>query len=521
MAMGVKGPPPLTLRRDLAEAPRAKAGRCGAWTIHLLVLAGPAYADGDLRLVDAVQKKDTATARSLLNGTPPRERVDVNAAQNDGATALHWAAHWDDVEMAELLIRAGANVNAANDYGITALALACTNRNSALVQKLLEARANPDAAQTTGVTPLMECARTGSIAAVRSLLTRGASVHATHARTGQTALMWAAAGKHTDIVKLLIEHGAQVRARSKGGFTPLMFAAQSGDVDSARMLLDAGADLNEATPEHGSALVVASASGHEALGMFLIDKGADLNAADGTGITALHNAAQRGLTALIGVRYDDLYRVHPPSMPELAKALLARGTNVNARIAANDTRGPDGTPFAMKGATPYFLAAVAGDGSLMRLLGRSGADPRLTAEGGITPLMAAARSACTGSCEYRGANAEVDEAAAAAALEAVKVAVELGADLNAANEDGQTAMHMAAFTGADGVVQFLADNGATVDVQDKHGETPWSMAAGLSPVLRYRGQYGTHESTAKLLLKLGARPVTQRELDARAAAPPQ
>jgi ankyrin repeat protein len=175
----------------------------------------------------------------------------------------------------------------------------------------------------------------------------------------------------------------------------------------------------------------------------------------------------------------------------------------------------------MKGATPYFLAAVAGDGSLMRLLGRSGADPRLTAEGGITPLMAAARSACTGSCEYRGANAEVDEAAAEAALEAVKVAVELGADVNAANEDGQTAMHMAAFSGADGVVQFLADNGATVDGQDKRGETPWSMAAGLSPVLRYRGQYGTHESTAKLLLKLGARPVTQEELDARAAARPQ
>jgi ankyrin repeat protein len=119
----------------------------------------------------------------------------------------------------------------------------------------------------------------------------------------------------------------------------------------------------------------------------------------------------------------------------------------------------------MKGATPYFLAAVAGDASLMRLLGKSGADPRLTAEGGATPLMAAARSACTGSCEFRGANLEVNEGAAEAALEAVKAAVELGADVNAANEDGQTAMHMAAFTGADGVVQVLADHGASVDVQ--------------------------------------------------------
>jgi len=197
---------------------------------------------------------------------------------------------------------------------------------------------------------------------------------------------------------------------------------------------------------------------------------------------------------------------------------LARGANPNARITANDTRGPDGTPFTMKGATPYFLAAVAGDASLMRLLGRSGADPRLTAEGGATPLIAAARSACTGSCEFRGANLDVDEAAAEAALEAVKVAMELGADVNAANEDGQTAMHMAAFTGADGAVQFLADRGANVEVQDKRGETPWSMAAGLSTVLRYRGQYGSHESTAALLVKLGARPITQEELDARAPA---
>jgi ankyrin repeat protein len=486
---------------------------CGVWIIPLLVVAAPVYAQRDLRLVDAIQKRDMATARSLL-----KQRIGVNTARDDGATALHWAAHWDDIETAEFLIRAGANVNAANDYGVTALALACTNRSDALVEKLLAARANPNTAQMTGVTPLMECARTGALAGVKSLLARRASVHAAHAKTGQTALMWAVAGKHPELVKLLIEHGADVRTGSKGGFTPLMFAARSGDEDSARILLEAGAAVNDATPEHGTALVVASAGGHERLAMFLLDKGADPDAADRNGITALHNAVQRGLTALIGVRYDDSYRLQPPNMPDLAAALLARGANPNVRITANDTRGPDGTPFTMKGATPYFLAAVAGDASLMRLLGKSGADPRLTAEGGATALMAAARSACTGSCEFSGANLEVDETAAAAALDAVKVAVELGADVNAANGDGLTAMHMAAFTGADGVVQFLADHGASVDVQDTRGETPWSMAAGLSPVLRYRGQYGSHESTATLLLKLGARPVTEEELAARAAA---
>jgi ankyrin repeat protein len=382
----------------------------------------------------------------------------------------------------------------------------------------LQARADPNVAQATGATPLMECARTGTVGGVKSLLDRGASVHAAHAKTGQTALMWAVAARRPEIVELLIGRGADVRASSKVGFTPLLFAARSGDGDSTRMLLDAGADVNEATPEEGTALVVASASGHEAVAVYLLDRGADPNAADRFGITALHNAVQRGLTALIGVRFDDSYRLQPPNMPNLVKALLARGADPNPQIKANDTRGPDGTPFAMRGATPYFLAAVSGDASVMRLLGQGGADPRRAASGGITPLMAAARSACTGSCEFSGGNLEVDPAAAAAALEAVTAAVELGADVNTTNDDGQTAMHMAAFTGADAVVQFLAGRGAAVDLQDRRGETPWSMAAGLSPVLRHRGTYGSHESTAKLLEKLGARPVTQEEIEARAAA---
>lgn len=459
----------------------------GVIAIALLIAAVPVCAQTDPRLVDA------------------------------SATELHWAVHRDDAALVELLIRAGANVNAANEYGVTALALACTNRSIVVVEQLLAARANPNAAQTTGVTPLMECARTGAVAGAAALLARGASVDAAHARTGQTALMWAAAGQHPEVVRLLIDKGASVRSRSKGGFTPLMFAARAGDEASARMLLAAGADVNDASPEHGSALTVASAGGHERLAMLLLERGANPNVADRNGITPLHNAVQRGLTLLVGMRFDESYRLQPPNMPDLAAALLTRGANPNARIAANDTRGPDGTPFAMRGATPYFLAAVSGDAPLMRLLGSRGADPRLGADGGATPLLAAARSACTGSCEFQGANLDVDPIAAAAALDAVQVAVELGADIDAANEDGQTAMHMAAFTGADGVVQFLADRGAVVDVQDARGETPWSMAAGLSTVLRYRGQYGTHESTAALLVKLGANPVTQDELDARAA----
>ena len=486
--------------------------------IVFVFFVAPGTAAPKSELADAAQRRDREAMRALLNRTPP-DRIDVNATQGDGATALHWAAHWNDIETVELLIRAGANVNAANDYGVTPLTLACTNRGAAVVEKLLVARASPDAAQITGVTPLMECARTGTVDGVKSLLARGASVRAVHSRTGQHALMWAIDGRHAEIVKLLIDGGADARAPSKSGFTPLMFAARSGDVDSARMLLDAGARMDDRTVDYGTALVVASAGGHERLAIFLLDRGADPHAADKYGITALHNAMQRGLTSLVGTRYDAAYRVQPPNMPELATALLARGANPNARIAANDPRGPDGTPFTMKGATPYFLAAVSGDAPMMRLLAAHGADARLTAEGDVTPLIAAARSACTGSCEYQAANRTiVDEATAQASLEAVKAAVEHGADVNAVNEEGYTAMHMAAFSGVDRLVQFLADHGAKVDVENRLGETPWSMAAGLSPVLRYRGQYGSHESTANLLLKLGAHTTTQDEVDSRAGA---
>jgi len=264
----------------------------------------------------------------------------------------------------------------------------------------------------------------------RPLNKRG-SVAATHTRSGQTALMWAIDGRHSAVVGLLLEHGGDGRTPSKGGFTPLMFAARSGDLDSASLLLDAGVNVDAGTRDAGTPLVVAAASGHEALAIFLLERGANPNAADGNGITVLHNAAQRGLTSLVGTRYDDSYRVQPPNMLQLAKALLARNANPNARIAANDPRGPDRTPFTMKDATPFFLAAVSGDAALMRLLGASGTDPRLTAENGVTPLIAAARSACTGSCEFKasGANLELDPATEQAALEAVKVALEFGADV--------------------------------------------------------------------------------------------
>jgi ankyrin repeat protein len=355
--------------------------------------------------------------------------------------------------------------------------------------------------------------------------------------------MWALAAKHANVAGLLVERGANVDARSKtksglevavrynaggvadqlpyrepkGGFTPLLFAAQQGDIESARMLLAAGADLEDAAPEDGTPLLVASASGHEALAIFFLERGANPNAVDGFGIAPLHYAMAKGVAALLGIRFDQSYRQHPPNMPELAKALLARGADPNARVTRGFKLGPDGIPFSMVGATPFFLATVSADANLMRVLAAAGADHRVGPGDGATPLIAAAMAACSGTCAFAGANRDNEEDARNA-LEAVQVVVELGADVNEVNPDGQTAMHAAAFTGADAIVQFLADHGAQVDLPDKRGETPWTMAAGISPTANNQGLYGSHQSTADLLQKLGAKPMTREEMLSRMPA---
>jgi ankyrin repeat protein len=300
----------------------------------------------------------------------------------------------------------------------------------------------------------------------------------------------------------LLEHGADFSTPASGGFTPLLFAARSGDVDTARLLLKAGADPDEATPEHGSSLVIASASGHEDLALYLVEQGADPNVVDQHGITPLHHAVGGGLALLDAVVYDPVYRRSPRNQPKLAAALLAAGADPNARIAKNRLLGPENYPFSMVGATPLLLAAASADVPLMLLLEKAGADARINTREGITPLIAAAWYTCTGTCAYKGGGNVADPAKIALSLQAVKEAIRMGVDVNAVNEDGRTAMHMAAFTGADAVVLYLADHGAALNVRDKLGETPWSMASGLSP--GSLGNYGTHESTAALLARLGA-----------------
>jgi uncharacterized protein len=460
--------------------------------VAVLTVGSVGAASGDLRLVEAARDGDEAAVRTLLEA-----RTDVNEAQPDGVTALHWAAQRDDLAMAELLLQRGAKVDAANDYGITSLSLACTNGSAVMVERLLKAGANPNATQQSGETVLMTCSRTGNAEAVKKLLVQGADARATESRSGQTALMWAVSEKHAKVVGALVEHGADIRAHSQGGFTPLLFAARVGDLESTRILLAAGADLKETTSDGMSVLLMAAASGHEELSIFLLEKGADPNATDRAGMTALHYAVQKGISTINRVErlYYNSY-LFRPNMLELTKALLARGANPNARLSKNPQKFSG--VLTLAGATPFFLAAAVGDVNVMRVLAAGGADPLLTVENNTTPLMVAAGIG-------RHGTREAEESRNA--QEAVKLAVELGANVNAVNKDGETALHGAAYAGEDDIIRFLAQKGAHLDAKDKYGQTPWSIAEGIVPptLLKHKEKpLGSRQSSARLLRNLGS-----------------
>ena len=466
-------------------------------------LAAPVMAAARAALADAAEQRDKAQVSTLL-----RTGADVNAAQVDGTTALHWAAYHEDAETVALLIKAGANVNAVNRYGVPPLAQACTSGNAAIVKLLLDAGADPNSTMKGGETVLMLAARSGSLDAVKALLARDASTKVRE-RRGQTALMWAAAEGHTAVVRALIEAGADLNAKVDSGFTPFLFAVREGHLDTVRALLAAGADVNEMTqpPPGGgaagrrpgaSALSLAVQNAHFELAIALVEAGANPNDVR-SGFTPLHMMA--------GVRRPDSSDISDGaaaagsgrlSSLDFVREIVKRGANVNFRLPAGTPRYPStSSRVGTEGATPLLFAADRSDVPLMRLLLELSANPLLANAENTTPLLAAAGVGTAEPLEEAGEENE--------ALEAVNLLLDHGADINTVDNHGDTAMHGAAYNIYPLVVKLLADRGADPQVwknPNKFGRTPLFIAEGYTGRLP-RPDAPTIAAITKVMLAAG------------------
>ncbi len=468
-------------------------------------LATLAAAAARAPLADAAEQRDKTSIGKLLASAG----VDVNATQVDGTTALHWAAYHADAETAALLIQAGASVNTLNRYGVPPLAQACTNGNAAIVKLLLQAGADANATMKGGESVLMLAARSGNVEAVRALLARGANPKSRE-RLGQTALMWAAAEGHTAVVRALIEAGADLDATLDSGFKAFFFAVRGGHLDTARALLAAGADVKAMMQRSGklrrgqvsgpgtSPLMLAVKNGHFELAIALIDAGADPNDIR-TGFTPLHMIA--------GVRKPDSSDGSDPATPtglgrfssaDFVREIVKRGAKVNFRLPPGSPKQPaTSSSIGTDGATPFLIAADRGDVPLMRLLRELGADPLLPNSDNTTPLMAAAGVGTNEPQEEAGEESE--------AVEGVKMLLDLGADINTVDKNGDTVMHGAAYNISPLVVKLLAERGANPQIwkkPNKAGGTPLFIAEGYISRLP-RPDTPTIEAITKLMHAAG------------------
>ncbi len=434
-----------------------------------------------LSLADRAERADWDGVRAgLASAHGARGESMVDVAQADGTVALHWAAHHDHVATVRALLAAGARAGVTNHFGVAPLSLACANGSESVVRVLLEAGADPNTTMRGGETVLMTAARTGRLGAVGALLKRGALVAATD-RQGQTALMWAAAEGHADVVRRLLQAGADPRTRLKSGFTAFLFAAREGRLGAARALVEAGVDANDAIetergggrlPVRGmSALLLAVENGHFELALGLVKAGANPND-QRSGFTALHTVSWVRKPNL----GDDESGQPPPdgsgtvNSLEFVRRLVALGADVNAVLARGDSgKGK----LSLVGATPFLLAARTADLPLMKMLVELGADPLRTNAVGSTPLMAAAGLGCQAPTEEAGTEEEC--------VAAVRYLIARGADVDAIDVNGETAMHGAAYKNLPRVVQVLGEAGARPDVwlkKNRWGWTPLRIAEG-------------------------------------------
>jgi len=439
-------------------------------------------------LIEAVKAGDAALVRALLDQD---EGAGPNVAAADGTTSLHWAVHLDNDTVAETLIAAGAEVNATTRYGVAPITLAATNGSDTLLRRLLEAGADPNHLSGDGETPLMTTARGGVVAAIQLLLDHGAQADAVEGWRGQTALMWTASQDNAAAASALLAGGANLHAQSEGGFTPLLFAVREGSLEALDILLEAGADPDDALPGGTSALGMATYNAQYEAAEKLLQAGADPNAI-GQGWTALHQ--------VVWTRRPNLGRNPPFPVPlgrlnglDMARILAEHGADPNL-VQEKEPRDGNRNMLDRTGATPFLLAAKAADVPMMRLLAELGANPNITTWNGTTAMMAAAGVGIWKIGENPGTNEE--------ALAAVTLTWELGNDVNDLDGNSDTALHGAVHRGAEGIVQFLHDNGANLDSVNNTGWTPLSVAEGVF----YPNTFNRHPHLVTLLESLGANP---------------
>jgi len=463
----------------------------------LLASTAIAADNGKLSLSQAVKLGDRDAVSSLLKG---RTTEDV---AKEGTTALLAAVTRNDLEMIDLLLRAGADPKSANEYGATALYGAAANSNPAMAVKLLAAGADPNAALFSGETPLMLAARQGNAATVKALLEGGADPNAQEKNGGQTALMWAISERHAKVTEELVRGKADVNARSKSGHTALMFAAR-GDLASTRTLLAAGADPNIQIPDWGgTALIIASTMGRTQIVETLLDKGADPMIRDNNSFTALHAAVR---DSDYGV--EQAQRINGAAV---VKVLLAHGADPNARLHQEKPTVRTLDEIELEGATPLALAAEVNSLDAIKALVAGGADPKIATAKGTTPLMLAA-----------GAGTDVQRRRSpeerALAVETAKFLVEHGADVNAVGQFGWTALHSACYQGLNDVIELLVSKGAKLETKDQLGQTPLSISLSVltaeAGAKRLQIPRRYQKETAQLLLRLGALPLNKSGVNA-------
>ena len=514
-------------------------------------------------VADAVARGDKAAVQTLLN-----QKADVNAAQVDGTTGLHWAVYRDEVAVVDQLIKAGAKVGTANRVGITPLYMASLYGNPEIINRLLKAGADAKQLGPNGESMLMLAARNGNPAGIKTLLAAGANVNLVEPVRGTTALMWAAEQSHPEAVKALLDGGADFRVRTAGAGTgrPYVTGAVGNQGlntarDRLRTLQETGKSIDEQIKEAAAATGRGGANAQAGGANAAAGQGGGRGNRGGRGGQS-GNAPAAGANA------------QPPAGAAGAAAAgggrgqnNARGGNrgtqpADAATAANadaDEAEDDAPQAGLQGAgggglTALTFAARQGDLKSAEYLLAAGADVNQTTFGGWTPLLTATNNRHYVLGKYlieRGADVNIASSKSFTPLylatdnrnieggdfpvpkpdmdhlEFIKILLNHGAKPDARVTDntetrtiftnqwffepGATPFIRAAQSGDLALMKLLLAHGADPKAKIDFGDTALSAVAGIGWVEGVTYEHSPEESVEvmRLLLDLGLDPNSQ------------